>query len=348
MRSTRHGRRIRITVLLSGLLVASLLGAAPPQARPVDRMPEFFPLGLQGPGAAADFSVMTYNVKGLPWPIAQGRPAALGDIADRLAAMRAQGRQPTIVVLQEAFIADAKAIGDRAGYAYQVYGPYLRAGAGVTAAAGGQWYLGETQPAPLDSGLVVLSDLPITDVARAAFPTDSCAGYDCLAAKGIVMVTVDVPGRGPVSVATTHLNSRGASGAPYERTHVAYRRQTDFLARFIRSHRAPAQPLILAGDFNRGSRPQRIAALTAAMGGAREGLGEAIPRMAATGLPARDAQTIRRRGRDMQFLFDGARAKLEVSGIEVPFGTEAGGEALSDHMGFTIRYRLVPTSGPRA
>jgi len=58
---------------------------------------------------------MTHNVKDLPWPIAQGRAAAPRAIGDRLAAMRGAGRQPTVVVLQEAFIDEAKAIGDLAG-----------------------------------------------------------------------------------------------------------------------------------------------------------------------------------------------------------------------------------------
>lgn len=333
-------KRIRYIVLVTGALVATALGAAPLQTgggNVARATAGEFGLQLY---PAADLSLMTYNVKGLPWPIAQGRPDAILAIGDRLARMRAQGRQPTVVVLQEAFIDDAKAIGDRAGYAYQVHGPYLRSEAGV--GAEGSWYLGETGPSTLDSGLVILSDLPITDVARGAFPTDSCAGYDCMAAKGVVMVTVDVPGRGPVSIANTHLNSRAASGAPYERTHAAYRRQTEFLAAFIRDHRQAGVPLILAGDFNRDQRPQRIAALGQAMRGSHEGLRDALRHALVAPAGRSDAESIRESARDMQFVFDSAQTRVEVSGAEVPFGTEPGGEGLSDHMGFTIRYRLEP------
>lgn len=327
------GKHFGSILLLAGALAATTLGAVPLQTAP----------GLVPPGPAApaaDLSVMTYNVKGLPWPIAQGRPAAIRAIGARLAAMRAVGRQPTVVVLQEAFIDEAKAIGDLAGYAYQVHGPYLRADMGVGASAGGTWYLGETRPSALDSGLVILSDLPVTAVARAEFPTDSCAGFDCLAAKGVVMATVDLPGGGSVAIATTHLNSRGASGAPHARTHEAFARQADFLDRFVRWYRGN-RPLILAGDFNRAQRPERIKSLTAAMHSAREGLAEAVNQGAIAAADAEDARAIVKSARDMQFLFDGAATRLQVSGADVPFGTEPGGTDLSDHMGFTVRYRLT-------
>lgn len=344
MESRIGGRkRFGYVVLVAGALVATALGAAPLQNGIAEGAAAFPSRAGLPADAAADLSLMTYNVKGLPWPIAQGRPEAIRAIGDRLAALRAQGRQPTVVVLQEAFIDEAKAIGDRAGYAYQVQGPYLRAGDGVSAKGGATWYLGETGASRLDSGLVILSDLPVTDVARGAFPTDSCAGYDCLAAKGVVMVTVDVPGRGPVSIADTHLNSRAASGAPYARTHAAYRRQTEFLAQFLRSHRQPGVPLILAGDFNRAARPERIAALGEAMSGSHEALHEAVQRALVAPSGRSDAAAIHRSARDMQFVFDGARTKVEVSGADVPFGSEPNGrDSLSDHMGYTIRYRLSP------
>lgn len=291
--------------------------------------------------AASDFSVMTYNVKGLPWPVASGRPEALRQIGQRLAQLRAAGRQPMVVVLQEAFTAEAKSIGARAGYPYQVQGPYHRAEAGESEAAGGRWYLGETQPAELDSGLVVLSDLPITEVRRVPFPTGACAGYDCLAAKGVLLVTIEIPGRGTIAIAATHLNSRASSGAPYERTHAAYRRQTEFLARFLAQHRSASEPLVIAGDFNRGDRPARIAALTAALPGSREGLTEVTSGDEGRARASADARWIRQRARDMQLIYDGARTRIRPVAAEIPFGTERDGTMLSDHMGFTIHYRLT-------
>ena len=294
---------------------------------------------------AADLSVLTYNVKGLPWPVATGRSEALGAMADRLRILRQEGRQPAVVVLQEAFTEQARAIGRNAGYAYQVHGPYIRTAPGELAETGGSWHLGETSPSMLDSGLIVLSDYPVIAAERAEFPTGACAGFDCLAAKGVLLVTVDIPGKGPVAIAATHLNSRKASGAPFERTHAAYDRQARFLAQFLADRRRPDVPLVLAGDFNRGQRPVRIASLDTAL--ARIS-GEAVPRealrlVAATAQgsqPGGEIGWIIKRARDMQFPFGAKGASLSPVSAEVPFGREPGGEMLSDHMGFTIHYRF--------
>lgn len=294
----------------------------------------------------SDLSVMTFNVKGLPWPIAQGRDAALERIGRRLANLRRMGRQPDIVVLQEAFTQQAKAIGEIAGYPYQIEGPYTRATPG--GGRDGAWYLGEMEPAMLDSGLVILSDRPVLRVERAEFPQGACAGFDCLAAKGVLMVTVDVPGKGAVAIAATHMNSRKASGAPFGRTHVAYRRQAAFITEFLKNERPSDLPMVLAGDFNQGQRPVRIASLSqnfatlAGANGLREGLRQRMSEDARGLGQSPDAQIIRKKARDMQFLFDGTRWRLDPVGGEIPFGTEPGEEMLSDHIGFMIRYRLSP------
>ena len=117
-------------------------GAATPQARP--------------DGAATPFqgslSVLTYNVHGLPWPFATGRPAAFRQIANRLAVMRAEGTAPQIVVMQEAFTSAAVRIGKEAGYPYIAQGPGVRQRAadpdGATDAAflaQARWNRGETE-----------------------------------------------------------------------------------------------------------------------------------------------------------------------------------------------------------
>lgn len=306
----------------------------------------------------ADISVLTYNVKGLPWPAAWDRPQALKAIADRLALMRRGGRQPAVVVLQEAFIGEAKELGDAAGYRYQVLGPYLRPSKtpsqSLPDAAGSErrWYLGETQGTPLDSGLIILSDYPVATVARQSFPNGSCAGFDCLAAKGALMVRLDLPDGGRVDVLTTHFNSRGASKAPVEDTQVAYAAQARFLAAFVQRHHDANLPLVMAGDFNMGQRPTRISALFGAIGNlpnahgtVREALGQQIQTGDGDLLRSRDAATIHHRARDMQFMFDGRKSRIEAIASHVPFGTEPDGSTLSDHLGFTIYYRIA---GPHA
>ncbi|TNF87594.1 MAG: hypothetical protein EP301_06495, partial [Gammaproteobacteria bacterium] len=91
--------------------------------------------------ASAEITVLIYNVAGLPWPLSRGkrsrnldengeripidsnRPDALRQIGDALNEMRAEGREPDIIMLQEAFIAAAAEIPERAGYPNWVVGP---------------------------------------------------------------------------------------------------------------------------------------------------------------------------------------------------------------------------------
>ncbi|WP_098104359.1 endonuclease/exonuclease/phosphatase family protein [Novosphingobium sp. PC22D] len=311
-------------------------------------------LGKGAPRASGEFDVLTYNVKGMPWPLAQGRPAALGAIAGRLARMRAERRQPQVVLLQEAFTPEAKAIGRLAGYRYVVEGAYVRGAPGDGEMAGRSWRLGETVPAMLDSGLIVLSDYPVRRVSRAAFPAAACAGYDCLAAKGVLVVELELPGGRTLAVATTHFNSRGASAAPRSRTADAYARQSRFLADYLARVRESGMPLVLAGDFNRGDRPARIAMLSRALGtlgghdAPRDALTQSVANDASGHVRSRDAAWIRKRGRDLQYALDGETLKVRPVGVQIPFGTEPDGTMLSDHMGYTVRYRIAPRMPGRA
>ncbi len=316
-------------ILMCGLAVAS---AAPPS--PAGTSQTIF-----APTAAGELAVLTYNVKGLPWPAAGNRNEALAQIGQRLAAMRRQGTQPGVVVLQEAFTLEAKAISRTAGYAWHVEGPGSRPEPGNP--DGGSWFFGEMQAALLDSGLAVLSDYPVLAVRRAAFPSGACAGFDCLAAKGVLLVTIDVPGTGPVTVAATHLNSRKASGVAFGRANAAYARQAAFLGEMLQQRQLSPEPMILAGDFNRGDRPSRIAALEAVLDPATDALERLADAGRLDGPDRSDFATIRRRGRDIQFASDGQTMRIEPVAAQVPFGTEADGATLSDHLGFVVRYRLT-------
>jgi endonuclease/exonuclease/phosphatase family metal-dependent hydrolase len=266
--------------------------------------------------------------------------------------MRAKRRQPDIVVLQEAFTPEAKRIAGLSGYPYIVEGAYTRAAPGAAERGTRNWFLGETQPAMVDSGLIILSDLPVLAVSRASFPPTACAGWDCLAAKGIAMVTVDVPGKGPLTVATVHLNCQGASGASKPRATQAYVRQVGFLARYLSAERHPGAPLIIAGDFNRGHRPQRIAALKAALtrvagsGAPTDALTRALGRPGVWQGQDPDLRFIQARARDLQYAFAGDELDAVPVAADVPFGTEIDGSMLSDHMGYTVHYRLRSASPP--
>jgi endonuclease/exonuclease/phosphatase family metal-dependent hydrolase len=300
-------------------------------------------------------SLLTYNVEGAPWPFALDRPRAFVRIAARLRALRRVGRSPGVAVLQEAFTADAQAIGHAAGYRYVVEGPgpvEANAAAPDAAdlgfAADARWWLGETQGKLLGSGLLVLSDYPIVRIRRMAFPAFACAGFDCLANKGALLVTVRIPGAStPIDIVTTHLNSRHNSHAGDARSLYAYAREAAFLSAFINRWHDPADPLIVAGDFNAGVSPPRWVALRRAVAswrsrsGFREALTLVVGRAAARGMArSADVAAILRRAADWQFFTPGTAAVLDAVAVQVPFGREPQGGMLSDHIGYAVRYRL--------
>lgn len=299
---------------------------------------------------AADLSVMSYNVHGLPWPIARGRPKALRQIGERLAAMRLAGDQPHLVLLQEAFTPDAKAIAARAGYAYAVTGPSrserLDPPAGPAARQFGRAndkLKGEGVGTLEDSGLLILSDYPVLQVKRMPYARFSCAGYDCLANKGALMVRVAVPGAAqPVTVIDTHMNSRGASGVAKDRADAAYGWQAEQLRAFVGSNVPATAPAIVAGDFNIGRTQYRRAMVTGG-GGVLSGGTDALRTALGQGLKLPDpaaAQAIVIKGKDWMFARGGCGTGLKLQGVAVPFGREPDGKSLSDHFGYVAYYSV--------
>jgi endonuclease/exonuclease/phosphatase family metal-dependent hydrolase len=308
-------------------------------------------------------SVLTYNVEGAPWPFAWNRPPAFARISERLRMLRRSGRNPQIVVLQEAFTGEAQAIGRDSGYRYVVDGPSETdvngtppdaADGRFTAAA--SWWLGETHGKTLGSGLMLLSDYPVVRVRRMAYPAFACAGYDCLANKGALLVTVRIPGApSPVDIVTTHLNSRHSSRVSDERSLQAYRREAAFLSAFINRWHDPAFPMIVAGDFNAGTAPPRWSALRRAIASWRgetpfqDAISNVVRARIARGAPLPgDMHAILRRAEDWQFFTSGRNAALGALAVRIPFGHETDGTQLSDHIGYTALYRLGSETGRRS
>lgn len=303
---------------------------------------------------AQGLSVMTYNVKGLPWPIALGRSEALDQIAKRLTTLRRARRQPHVILLQEAFSAEAALLATQAGYRHVAIGPDADLRTPTTAQEGDAQYLrqvrwdrGEQMGKPLGSGLMILSDYPIIGAARMAFPDFACAGFDCLANKGVLIADMDVPGLGRVSIVNAHLNARQAAGVPIARSQRAYVRQIGLMARFMARHVPSGQPLILGGDMNIGHDPQRRYAffngfaelglrfVTPGLSGAQQALGQA-PQTSDTAHD--DLVLAARHAKDWIFARDATGTAMRVLEAEVPFGSEKEGEPLSDHYGYVIHY----------
>jgi endonuclease/exonuclease/phosphatase (EEP) superfamily protein YafD len=310
------------------------------------------------PNQNVSLSVMTYNVHGLPWPFARNRTAAFDRIETRLSALRHENAQPHIIVLQEAFTERAKLLATRSGYRYIASGPSkdmintkqpAKEDARFVDAA--SFFKGETMGKSLDSGLQIASDYPILSVKRGAFPSFACAGYDCLANKGVLLVTVAIPGSDtPVTIATTHMNSKRASGVSQTRSLYAYQLQVAAIDAFLSENSDPNLPIIFAGDFNASSTARRSYLLD-----------EGTPKwsafpvrsalqncMAAALLQGRKVDSLAdyvvERGRDWQFYAAGLGSEISATRFDIPFGRERDGTMLSDHVGYGILYELQRTS----
>lgn len=299
------------------------------------------------PARTGGLSIMSYNIKGLPWPIAVGREEAISAIGQRLAAMRFSDAQPHVVLLQEAFGDDANALGETAGYQHVITGPQSSRSheshpLGQAFAEGAQWVKGEDSGSLINSGLAILSDYPVIRVERYAFPEGACAGYDCLSAKGVLVAWIDVPGAGePIAVVDTHLNSRRATHVANERADRAYTWQIAAVREFLSSVLSSGTPAIFGGDFNTGQVPARVAAVSQPLldGTQTDGLRAVLTDGGVIFGSQNEAQRIVDRNKDKIFFRDGVRVVLRPERAWVPFPITSQ-EPLSDHAGFVIDISL--------
>jgi endonuclease/exonuclease/phosphatase family metal-dependent hydrolase len=297
------------------------------------------PLRAQAGLAGRELRVMTYNVEGLPWPVAQGRGAAMRAIGERLADLRAKSQAPQVIALQEAFIGEARMIRVLGGYRYVAYGPDAAKPAANEKAR-------RVQPV-VSSGLILLSDFPISTIASIPFPANACSGFDCLANKGFLVVRVHPPGVEPVTIVTAHLNSNWPSGRPEPVNRIAWTRQLDALDRWIEA-RQPQGVRIFAGDFNVGHSPERLKIFLARLSRWRVhevtamGRSEFTPlcrrqRVDCTGAILIPPNVPLVHANDWQFYQAPAGADVTPLARAVVFGNT---RSLSDHLGFSVSYRL--------
>lgn len=273
----------------------------------------------------AEISVLTYNVRGLPWPVALGRGGALREIGKELAGMRREGRQPDVVLIQEGFRSEMAELVKLSGYRFWVKGPSRGAGQGKLT----------------NAGLHVLSDAPIVDVRAAVYR--SCAGWDCLANKGVMLVRLAPDGGPEIEVVNTHMNSRNASRALPAEALAAHNRQTEQLIDFLQRERDPGAPLLVGGDFNVKNAPERyyhgtlerpytVVSEFCAQPGSGCGAG-AADALSEPWLKSQDLQA---------FAGDG-RVVVRPVKAETLFTAPDPKARLSDHDGYLVRYRLTWT-----
>jgi endonuclease/exonuclease/phosphatase family metal-dependent hydrolase len=306
-------------------------------------------LSADGARRSMTFSVLTYNIEGLGWPARSGRAAQLAEIGRHLAALRAAGEAPDIVLFQEMFSGAAKKAVLASGYPAIASGPRRtdRAPASSDERLPGKASVkrGEIGVHFMGGGLAVASRYPITGLRSQPYGRRSCAGIDCLANKGIMMVRIAIPGLPtPADLYNTHMNSRGASKSPAARNLEAHDRQALEASRFIDVTHDDRYPVIFGGDFNmrrsqeRWDNFTRYEPMTLVHKACSDGMFACDVRMSWDGdEPWMDTQ-------DLQFFESGSDVSVAPIRVEAMFDGSANNPVLSDHDGFRVTYRMSWTS----
>lgn len=334
-----------LSVGLLGLLAGC--GGKPPLRTMacVDAPPLEIATSADGTTQSAQFSVLTYNLEGLPWPARSGRKPYLQEIGARLAAMNAQGNAPDIVLFQEMFSASAKKAVAASGYGAIAPGPRRVSspedGPERKLSGKSKPLKGEIGLRVLGSGLSIASRYPIIERDREAFGRKACAGFDCLANKGVMMARVYFPGVPlPVDFYNSHMNARGASKVPEKRNLEAHQRQVEMASAFIADTSDDDIALIFGGDFNMRHSESRW-----------EGFSQYHPLNLVHGYcisePDRCDVAMSWDGdepwmdtQDLQFFSDGQKMDIRPIRVEAMFDGGPSGPRLSDHDGFKVTYEI--------
>lgn len=189
------------------------------------------PPGPTVPHGEQVLRVLSYNIHGIG---VLGFPTAhLGKIGRKLAQLRAQGRAPHIVLIQEAFHAATDDLIFAAGY------PYFRSGPGPNWPRQG-------------SGLIILSEFPLIEKGQFAFKLENSAGFDWNAEKGVMYVKARLPYMAqPIVLMNTHMQADyNDVFTPHAETLAARRRQHRETRDWFWRVTKPSDPIIFGGDFN--------------------------------------------------------------------------------------------------
>ena len=344
--------RVRNPLLLAALLFTASCGTAPPlRTLACNAVPAHsVAIASDGTTKRAQLKVLTYNIEGLGFPARTGRGSELRQIGAHLAAMRAAGTGPDVVLFQEMFSGDAKRAVAASGYPAITSGPTAKTRSvdPVRERLPGKSSIkhGEVGVHFAGSGLAIASRFPIIATDMHAYGKRSCAGLDCLSNKGIVLARIAIPGvPTPIDVYDTHMNSRGASKAPAPRNLAAHDRQALEASQFIDRTHNDAFPVVFGGDFNmRHSEPrwdnftkyQRMLLVHRVCADSASGC---EVKMSWDGdAPWMDTQ-------DLQFFWSGSPVAVRPVRVEAMFDGRPESPTLSDHDGFMVTYELSWPAG---
>ena len=171
--------------------------------------------------------------------------------------------------------------------------------------------------------------------------------FDCLAAKGVLLAWIKVPGIDrPVLIGDTHLNSRKATGVDIKRADSAFAWQVDDLNTVIDRAAPTDSPMILGGDFNIGKSPFRRATFdrSGLLGTHRRDDLAVYGGKLASASDSREIARVVGRNKVKLFTRPGRGMALEPVAAWVPFPALPDSDPLSDHAGLVVEYRLSHTS----
>jgi endonuclease/exonuclease/phosphatase family metal-dependent hydrolase len=163
---------------------------------------------------AGEIKVMTYNIWGLPYPIAK-RIKRLKVLKKQIAKQNAD-----LIGFQEVFLKKALEVTKQDSYPYKAYGP-------------------KSSFLHFSGGLVLLSKFPIIKTGFIKY--NDCKGWDCRANKGVLFSRINM-GDDLIDVYVTHLNAEGSDMGPRLS-------QVNQLMKYVRSQSA-GNKVIFLGDFN--------------------------------------------------------------------------------------------------
>jgi endonuclease/exonuclease/phosphatase family metal-dependent hydrolase len=265
--------------------------------------------------------VMSYNIKGLPGFLTSGeyKSERYVMIGKFLAERAAKGDAPDVVLIQEAFSENTRALLKAARYPHLAQGPEYKT------------WLG------LNSGLYILSRHPIVAKATREFRSyPNCSGWDCFANKGVQFARILVPGLPrPLDLFNTHLQA-GRDDPP------ARRRQVKILVEFFREHHQLGNPVVFGGDFNirplrdRESYDEFVVGTGLASSG-KHCLDRGCTHSSDTGW-----QGIWENAVDHQFYSARGEVLMTPVCVERTLRDPVEGFRLSDHLAHEARFELVP------
>jgi endonuclease/exonuclease/phosphatase family metal-dependent hydrolase len=294
-----------------------------------------------------ELTVLTYNVAGLPFPARGDTRRGMKSI-ERAWDNEFAEEPPDVTLLQEAFVPSATRLASRVGYRNVLRGPRRLDKPNPRPESAAKEFRqqrrlikGERWFTLMGSGLVAATDLAVVRKVSQPFGRHSCAGYDCLANKGVMLIEIDIPGMPePLFVLNTHLNSRRASGVKDERSLYAYRRQVMEIMELLDREWGGRGPLVWAGDLNARGNLDRFTYQEERLPGelAHRYCAD-NPHHCAVRIswdndePWLDTQ-------DLQGFLDGQWVWIKPVAITARFDEPVDGRMLSDHDGLEVRWRL--------